>query len=91
MHIISEERPVYEDFSESDDERTESNESKEPSNDSVGVTRMKHIIWVEQHSKDQIIGDPKAGVQTRWSVANYSLVSTIEPKTVAEARLMKAG
>ena len=47
MHIISEERSVYEDFSESDDERNESNETKEPSNDSAGVTPTKNKIWVE--------------------------------------------
>ena len=80
--------PVFEDSSEIDDEKAESNDSEKSQDDSEDATPRKHSTWAEQHPKDQIIGDPKAGVQTRQSVvSNYSLVSTIEPKTVAEASL----
>ncbi|XXG85801.1 hypothetical protein AAC387_Pa11g0819 [Persea americana] len=90
MHVTHEQSPVYEDLGESDTEKTESDGlegSKEGSD--IDIPR-KHSTWVDQHPMDQIIGSPKAGVQTRQSIVNtYSLVSTIEPKTVVEASLDK--
>lgn len=41
--------------------------------------------WKKDHPKEQVIGDTNAGVQTRKKLTlEYSLLSSIEPKCVAE-------
>lgn len=50
---------------------------------------QKHKIskWKKNHPTDQIIRDPNTGVQTRRRiVSTYSLLSSIEPKNVIEAK-----
>jgi len=48
--------------------------------------KHKTCKWQKDHPTDQIIGDLDIGVQTRRrTIRTYSLLSSIEPKNVAEA------
>lgn len=58
-----------------DSETEEETEKQSP------LSRLK-----KEHPKEQVIGDPKAPVQTRRMLTTaYSLLSMVEPKTVTEA------
>ena len=47
--------------------------------------RPRNTVFHKDHPRDQIIGDPNAGVQTCKMKSVYSLLSQVEPKNVAEA------
>ena len=97
IHAVHEQSPVYEDLDESDNEKTESDDHsenedlsshKEGKSDDGTNEKKENTRWHNYHgiNETDIIGDPQIGAQTRRTKTNlFSLLSTVEPKTVAEA------
>ena len=77
--IIEEEKPMHEEELNENDEQSNQEEFSQ-------VETFKSLK--RDHPKKQIIGDPNKGVQTRnKSLENYSLLSSMEPKSVEETKL----
>ena len=77
--IIEEQNPMHEE---------ELNENDEQSNQEELTQVQTFKSLKRDHPEEKIIGDPNKGVQTQnKSLENYSFLSSMEPKSVEEAKL----